>query len=134
RVESLLGAPAPRHGEEPVEVGANHRRLSALIAHSLEAVDLALGLLANLVRQIRLSDPAAVILGDRAVVLAQLFADRLQLSAQNVLTLLALCALLHVFTDPAADLQLGQALALKSQCELEPLDHVQGLEQLDPLL
>src|SRR5439155_3460967 len=35
---------------------------------------------------------------------------------------------------PMADLKLRQALALKPEGELEPLDYVDGLEQLDPLL
>ena len=134
RIEPLLRALPPRHGEQPVQIGADHRGLAALVAHSLQPADLALGLLANLVGQIRLGDLLAVVLRDRGLVLAQLLADRLQLAAQDVLALLALSALLDVVADPLADLQLGQALALKPQGELEPLDHVHRLEQLDPLL
>ncbi len=37
RVEALLRRLAPRHGEEPVEVRADHLRLGALLAHALEA-------------------------------------------------------------------------------------------------
>jgi hypothetical protein len=55
------------------------------------------------------------------------------LAAQDVLALLALSALLDVFADPMTDLQLGQALALEPHGELEPLDHVNCLEQLDAL-
>ena len=53
RVEALLGALAPRHGEQPVEVRADHLRLAALVAHALEPGDLALGLLAHGVRACR---------------------------------------------------------------------------------
>ena len=134
RVEPLLRALAPRHGEQPVEVGTDHRRLAALVAHPLQAADLALGLLANLVGEVRLGNLAAVVLRDRALVFAQLLANRLQLASQDVLALLALSALLDVLTDSMTDLQLGQSLALKSEGESEPLDHIHGLEQLDPLL
>ena len=134
RVEPLLGALAPRHREQPVEVGADHRRLAALVAHPLEPADLALGLLANRVGHLGLGDPGAVVVGDRAVVLAELLADRLHLAAEDVLALLLLSALLDVVADAAADLQLGQALALEAQRELEPLDDVDRLEQLDLLL
>ena len=133
-VEPLFGALPPRHGEQPVQVGADHRGLAALVAHPLQPAELALGLLPNLVGQVCLGDLAAVVLRDRGVVLAQLLADRLQLAAQDVLALLALSALLDVLADPMTDLQLGQALTLKPQRELEPLDHVHRLEQLDPLL
>ena len=76
----------------------------------------------------------AVVVGDRGVVLAELLPDRLHLAAQDVLALLALRTLLDVVADAAADLQLGQALALEPDGKLEPLDHVDRLEQLDPLL
>ena len=134
RIEPLFRALPPRHGEQPVEVGTDHRRLAALVAHPLQPPDLALGLLANLVGEVCLGDLRAVVLRDRALVLAQLLANRLELAAQDVLALLALRAVLDVLADPLTDLQLGQALTLKPQGELEPLDHVHGLEQLDPLL
>ena len=134
RVEPLLGALAPRHHQQPVEVGADHRRLGRLVAHPLEPGDLALGLLAHGVGQLRLGDPRAVVLGGGRVVLAELLADRLQLAAQDVLALLLGGAFLDVVADAPAHLQLGQPLALEPQGELEPLDHVDRLEQLDLLL
>ena len=87
-VEPLLGALAPRHGEQPVEVGADHRRLAALVAHPLEPRELALGLLAHGVGHAGLGDLRAVVVGDGRVVLAELLADRLHLLAQEVLALL----------------------------------------------
>src|SRR5437660_92579 len=121
-VESLLRALPPRHREQPVQVRADHRGLPALVAHPLQPAGLALGLLADLVREIGLRDLRAVVLGDRALVLAELLADRFQLLAQDVLALLLLGALLDVLADPMADLQLGQAFTLKSYGKLQPLD------------
>src|SRR5207244_5772286 len=50
-IEPLLGALAPGNGEQPVQVGADHRGLSALVAHSLEPADLTFRLLTTLVGQ-----------------------------------------------------------------------------------
>src|SRR5204863_6976990 len=112
RVEVLVGALPPRHREQPVEVRADHRRLACLLAHSLEPAELALCLLANGVGEICFGDLLPVVLRDRGVVLAELLPDRLHLTPQDVLALLALSAAFDVFTDAAADLQLCQALAL----------------------
>ena len=73
----------------------------------------------------------AVLLDDRAVVLAELLADRVHLLAQEVLALLLLGARLHVVADADAHLQLGQALALELERAGQPLGHVERLEQLD---
>jgi hypothetical protein len=70
RVEPLVGALRPRHGDQPVEVGADHRALARLLAHALEPPELTLGLLAHLVRHAGLGDLLPVLLDDRAVVLA----------------------------------------------------------------
>ncbi len=134
RVEPLLGALGPRHGHEPVEVGADHRALARLLAHGLEPPDLLLGLLAHGLGHARLLDLLAVLLRHRGVVVAQLLADRLHLLAQEVVALLLLGAGLHVVADPAADLELGEPLALEGERLLEPLGHVEGLQQLHLLL
>ncbi len=133
-IEALVGALAPRHGDQPVQVGADHARLGGLLADPLEPPELLLGLLADVVRHPGLFDLGAVLLDDRRVVLAELPADRLHLLAQEVIALLLLGAGLDVVADPLADLQLGQPLALESKRELEPLGHVERLQQLDPLL
>ena len=119
RVELLVGALAPRHGDQPVQVGADHLALAgAALAHPLETVELALGLLADVVGHAGLFDLRAVLVDRAGVVLAELAADRLHLLAQEVLALLLLGAGLHVLADLAADLQLGQALALELEGEL----------------
>ena len=81
-----------------------------------------------------LFDLGAVLLDDRGVVLVELLADRVHLLAQEVLALLLLGAGLDVLADPLADLELGQALALVAEGELEALGHVEGQEQVDLLL
>ncbi len=133
-LEPLVGALRPRHGDQPVEVGADHRALARLLAHALEAGQLALGLLAHLVRHAGLGDLRAVLLDHGAVVVAELLLDRLHLLAQEVLALLLLGAGLHVVADLAAHLHLGEALALELERAGEPLGHVEGLEQLDLLV
>ena len=133
RVEPLVRRLTPGHGQEPVEVGADHRRLARGIAHALEPVELALRLLAHLVGHARFPDLRPVLVDHRALVLAELLADRLELLAQEVLPLLGLRAGLDVLADAPADLQLGQPLALQRHGEPQPLDHVERLEQLDAL-
>ena len=96
--------------------------------------ELALGLLAHGLRHAGLLDLRAVLLDDGALVLAELLADRLHLLAQEVLALLLLGARLDVVADALAHLHLGEPLALEAHGELEPLDDVDGLEQLDLLL
>ena len=134
RVKPLVRALRPRHGDQPVEVGADHRALARLLAHPLESAELALRLLAHLVRHAGLGDLLAVLLHHRAVVVAELLLDRLHLLAQEVLALLLLRARLHVVADLAAHLHLGQALALELERAAEPLGHVEDLQQLDLLL
>ena len=132
--EPLIRALRPRHRDQPVEVGADHRALARLLAHALEAGQLALGLLAHLVRHAGFLDLGAVLLDDRAVVVAELLLDRLHLLAQEVLALLLLRARLHVVADLAAHLHLGEALTLELERPAEPLGHVELLQQLDLLV
>ena len=75
----------------------------------------------------------AVLVDDRALVLAELLADRVHLLAEEPLALLLLRALLDVVADAAPHLQLGEPLALELEGELQPLDDVDRLEQLDAL-
>ena len=133
RVEPLFGRLPPRDVEQPVEVRPDHLRLGGLVAHPLETRQLALGLLAHGVGHLRFGDARAVVLGGGRVVFAELLADRVHLAAQDVLALLTLCAGLDVLADAPPNLQLGEPLALEPDCELQPLDDVDRLEQLDLL-
>ena len=134
RVEPLLGALAPRDGEEPVEVVADDARLGRLVAHAIEPRELLLGLLADVLGHVRLGDLRAVLLDDRALVLAELLADGVELAAQDVLALLLLDAGLDVLLDAAADLHEREALFLELEGELEALADADRLEELDLLL
>ena len=134
RVEVLVRALAPRDGDQPVEVGANHARLARLLAHPLQASELLERLLVDLLGHLRVLDLRAVLLGHRRVVVAELLADRVHLLAQEVLALLLLGALLDVLADALAHLQLGEALALQLDRQLQALGHVERAQQLDLLL
>jgi len=96
--------------------------------------ELALGLLLDGLGHAGLFDLRAVLLDDRRIVVAELLADRLHLLAQQVLALLLLGAGLDVVADAAADLGLGQRVALGGQCQPQALDDVQLLQQLHLLL
>ena len=134
-IELLVGALAPRHGDQPVEVVADHRGLAGLLAHALQAAELLERLLARPRRACR---PRRSWCGTPprrdAGVLAQLALDRLHLLAQEVLALLLVRAGLDVVADLLAQLELGEPLALDLHGQLEPLGHVERLEHLDLLL
>ncbi len=133
-VEPLLGALAPGHGDQPVEVAADHRGLGRGLALALEPAQLLLGLLGDRLRHLRRGDLALVLLDQAALVLAQLLADRLHLLAQEVIALLLLRAGLDVLADAAAHLQLGEPLALQLDRQLQPGGDIQGLQQAQLLL
>jgi hypothetical protein len=122
------------HREQPVEIGADHRRLARGVAHALEPAELALRLLAHLVGHLGLVDLAAVLVDDGRVVLAEL----LRIESSCLRRKYSRCCRLRPGLDVVADapphLQLGQPLALQPDGELEPLDDVEALEQLDSLL
>ena len=62
------------------------------------------------------------------------FQQRVELLTEEVLALLRLRTRLDIVADAASHLQLGQALALVAQRQLEALGDVEGLQQLDLLL
>jgi hypothetical protein len=130
----LVGALGPRHRDQPVQVGADHRGLARLLAHPLQAAELLERLLFDFLGHLGGLDLGAVLVGDRALVLAELLADRLHLLAQEVLALLLLGALLDVLADALAHLQLGQRLALQLDRQLQAVGDVERAQQLDLLL
>ena len=96
----VVGLLAPGQGQQPVEVGADRRGLGMARAGAVEALELALGLLARLVGERRLGDALAVALGVvRTVLVAELLADGVELAPQHVLAL----RLVHVLGDVVAD-------------------------------
>ncbi len=60
-IETLVGPLRPRDGEQPVQVGADHARPRRSLAHPLQTVELALGLLAHGVGHARVGDLRAVL-------------------------------------------------------------------------
>ena len=128
----ILRLLAPRQRQQPIEVGADGRGLGVARAGALQAAQLALGLLARLVGERRLGDPLAVALGIVAgVVVAELLADGVELTAQHVLALRLVHVLRDVVADLAAQLDLAQRVACPRQRALEPELDVERLEQLD---
>ena len=76
----------------------------------------------------------AVFVGNRAVVFAQLLADGVHLTAQEVLALLLLRAVFDVVVDALSHLQLREPLPLELERQLEPLDDVERFEELQLLV
>ncbi len=133
RIQALLRSLRPRHREQPVQIGPDHRPFGVRLPHPLEPRQLALGLLLDRLRHGRVGDLLPILLGHRALVLAELLADRLHLPAQQVLALLLLRPRLHLVANALPDAQLRQPVLLEPEGEGQPLDHVQGLEQLQLL-
>jgi hypothetical protein len=132
-IQALLGALRPRDREQPVEVGPDGRGLGALLAHALQAAELALGLRADVLGHARRLDLRAVLAREGLPVLPELLLDGLELAAEEILLLLLLGAGLDVVADALADLELGEALLLQAERERQALDDVERLEQLDLL-
>ena len=133
RVEALVRPFRPRDSQKPVDVGPDHRRLRIRVSHPLETVQLAFGLLSNGFGHARARNLLAVFVRNRAVVFAQLLADGVHLTAQEVLPLLLLRAVFDVIADALSDLQFRESLSLELDRQLEALDDVEGFEELELL-
>ena len=133
-VETLVGAVAPRHGEQPIEVAANRLRLGGALAHPLEPPELTLGLLAHGLGHLGLGDLRPELVGHRAFVVAELLADRLDLAAQEELALLLLETRVDVLADLPAQLHEREALLLQGQRVLQALAHRDRLQEAHLLL
>ena len=132
-VARLLAVLAPRQLEQRVEVRADGGRLRALRA-CLETIELTRCLLPCLVAQLGLVDLGAVA-GDLVALLAfeltELLADRVELAAQEELTLRLLHALVDVLADALAHGDLGQHVAQPGGHLGQALGDVDRLEQLE---
>jgi hypothetical protein len=53
--------------------------------------------------------------------------------AEKILALLLLCAGLHLVSNALSNVQFGQPLVLKSQCELQTVADIECFEQFDLL-
>ena len=104
QVEVVLGGDGPRQRDQPLEVGPHDGVLGRLGRDHAQAVELALGGLLRLGRQVALVELAAqlVELGGARVALAELALDRLQLLAEVELLLVLVQLRLHLRLDLVA--------------------------------
>jgi hypothetical protein len=137
-VVRVLGTLAPRHLQDRVEPGADPRALGRLVGGPLQLVDLLERGLADVLGQVGGLHAGAVVVGLLAVLLAvqlaQLLADRFQLTPQQELALLLVDAFLDVLGDGLGDVLLGEVVAQLLGGELQPGHRVGGLQQLDLLV
>ncbi len=130
-VEVVLGGLVPRQREDPVEVGADDAVLRGGRRQLLEPRELAVGGLADVLREVLRLDLLAQLgqLGLLVVALAELVLDRLQLLAQEELAL----ALLHLGLDLGLDLRAEldhlQLAIQDPEHVAEPLVGIRLLEQ-----
>src|SRR5207342_3641064 len=102
-VQVVVRTDVPRDLDHPVEVRADPALLGRLLGRPLQAAQLAQRLFLDVLRHAGLGDLLAVLLDDVLfAVLAELFADRAHLLAQQELAL----ALLHALADVRPDLVL----------------------------
>ena len=106
-LDVVVGRHRPRQLDEPLEVRARDGVLGRRRLHALEALELLLGDLLGLLGHLRLGDLLGELVEVAAAVveLAELFLDRLELLAQDVLALVAAHLLLHLRVDALADLE-----------------------------
>ena len=123
----------PRQGDEPLEIRAHDGVLGRLRRDHAQAVELALGGLARLGRQLALLELAAqlVELGGPRVALAELALDRLHLLAQVELLLVLVQLGLHLRLDLVSELE---QLDLARQDGGEALEPRADVERRDQLL
>ena len=130
-VEVVGGALAPRHLEQCVEPAADPAVLGALVARPLEPVRPRVDRLPDRVRQVALVELGAVLGDEVAVAVAQLLFDRVELAAQQELSLLLLHPVGHVRADLVGHLELGERLTRPADDRLEARLDVEGLEERD---
>ena len=106
-VELVLRRDRPGQFDQPLEIRARHRVLGRRRLHHLQPFELLHRDLLGVGRHLGRHDLLAEVvqIAARLVDLAQLFLDRLQLLAQDVLALVAPHLLLHLAVDLLADLQ-----------------------------
>ena len=133
-VEGVVRGAVPGHLDHPVEVGADPAVLRVLRAHPLQAVDLALRLLADGLGHAGGGDLGAVLADDVVLAFAQFLADGVHLHAQEVLALRLVEALGDVGADLVLERILGQGVTAPGDQLHEALLQVGGLQDLHLLL
>ena len=122
----------PRQIEDPVEVRAHDRVLGRADLHRAQALELLLGDGLGLSGEVRLGDALfdAVEIALIAVVFAELFLDRLELLAQDVLALVLAHLLFDLGVDALAHLEDLELAREEAQHLADALLDVERLEQL----
>src|SRR5581483_1219578 len=115
-IDRLFAQHRPGQGDQPVEIGADHRMLAGAFGHALQAAQLALRELLDL--------------GGFGVGFAQLLLDGLHLLAQQEFALPLIHRLLRLLTDFLRQLQHLDAMREEPRNFFEPLAHVERLQQL----
>ena len=131
QIEVVLGRLRPRQRGDPLQVAADHAVLGRLRRQPLEARQLSLRDRPGVLRQVRLLElPAELLgLGLLLVDLAQLLLDRAELLAEEVLALAALHLGMDLGLDPAADLDQLELAGEDLGQEPQPPRDVALLEQ-----
>ncbi len=130
QVEVVRGADLPRDLEHPVQVVADPAVLGALLGGPVEAVELALHLLADSLRHLGVLQLAPVF-GAGVARLAQLLLDGFHLLAEQEFALLLLHPLADLGPQLVLEAQVGQGVAVPADDLGQALLDVQRLQDLD---
>src|SRR5579884_1120133 len=135
-VEPVLGAYAPRHSYQPVEVGTNHPDLGGCGRHPFQTIDLLFGLFACFIGHAGGRDLLAPFggLSLLGVDLSQLALDLFELLAQQILALRLVNVLLDLTTDPALEFENFDLFGEDSVGLAQTLGDVERYEQLASLV
>src|SRR6202035_3169246 len=129
-VQVLGAALVPGQLGEGLQIGADDLRLHPFAAHAPQAAELAVDLLARLLRQVELGELLAqLVCAGSLVALAELFLVGLQLLAQEHLALAVAELLLHLGLDVLLRRQDGELALDVDEHPLQPLLDGEGLEQ-----
>ena len=122
----------PRQADQPIQVAADHAVFGGGIRHTLETLELLLGMVLGLLRHPGLLDRFAQLedLGRLLVALPQLLLNVAQLLAQNMFALLGGQRLLGLIADLLRDLEHFDALHEQREHLVQPLLDVDRLEHV----
>ncbi len=132
QIDPILRRGVPRQLDHPFQMGEKRRRLGRFEVHSLQAFDLLFGFFGDLLRHLRGGDPLANPLHLVApdVALSELFLDRLDLFAQEIVALRFVHLLPRVRVDFMLDGQDVNFFGQNGADLAETKDGVFGLQHL----
>ncbi len=127
-VDGVVAARAPRQLEDPVEPVDDPGVLGALCAGALETIDLLGDCVAHSLAHVEGVELRAVLVDDVVIALAELLADRGELLAEQVLTVLLVDALGDVGADRFGDTQLGEVFPCPRLDQLDASRRIDGVQ------